>query len=51
MSDGFWIALLIIIVVVLYVLAKVVAYARKSERQWQQVDKSKLKSWEDDEDW
>jgi len=23
---------------------------RQSERQWEQVDKSKLKKWEDDED-
>jgi len=27
-----------------------VDYMRQSEQQWKQVDKSKLKEWEDDED-
>ncbi len=36
--------------VVIYVAAKVVFYMRKSRQQWQQVDKSKLREWEDDED-
>lgn len=42
--------LAIILLIVIWVLAKVVHYARKSERQWRDVDKSKLKEW-DDEDW
>jgi hypothetical protein len=25
--------------------------SKKSERQWREVDKSKLKEWQDDEDW
>ena len=50
-SEGFWVAVLIIVLVAVYVLGKVVHYHRLSQRQWQQVDKSKLKSWDDDEDW
>jgi len=50
MDERFWIAVLIITGFVLYVAGKVIAAIRKSERQWQQVDKSKLKTWEDDED-
>ena len=49
MPDGLTVVLLIIAVVVAYVAATVVHYARKSERQWQDVDKSKLKTWDDDE--
>ena len=50
MPDGLWPVLLIIGFIILWVLAKVFAYARKSEQQWQAVDKSKLKTWNDDED-
>jgi len=49
-SDGFWPALLIIVFVIAWVLAKVVFYARKSEQQWREVDKSKLKQWTDDDE-
>jgi hypothetical protein len=31
------------------VAGKVIAAMNKSKRQWQQVDKSKLKTWEDDD--
>jgi hypothetical protein len=51
MSDGYWIAILIVVVVIAYVLSKVVFYARKSEEQWRSVDKSKLKEWDDEDDW
>lgn len=50
MSQGFWPAIVIIAVVVIYVLAKVVFYMRKSRQQWDEVDKSKLREWQDDED-
>ncbi|MDJ0938519.1 MAG: hypothetical protein QNJ00_02015 [Woeseiaceae bacterium] len=43
--------LILIAVVVIYVLAKVVFYVRKSEEQWEEVDKSKLKEWDDEDDW
>ena len=50
MPDGLIVLLIFIAVVVVYTIAKVVAYMRQSERQWEQVDKSKLKEWDDDED-
>ena len=50
MPDGLIVLLIFIAVVVVYTTAKVVAYMRQSERQWEQVDKSKLKEWDDDED-
>ena len=40
----------IIAFVVAWVLSKVIFYMRKSEEQWRDVDKSKLREWEDDED-
>ncbi len=51
MPDGLLILLLFIAGVVVYTIAKVVQLKRQSERQWEQVDKSKLKEWDDDEDW
>jgi hypothetical protein len=51
MSEGFWPVVFIIAVVIAWVLGKVVANARKSERQWREVDKSKLKEWQDEDDW
>jgi len=51
MSDGFWIVVAIIAVVVCYTAAKILSYVRKSERQWEEVDKSKLKVWDDDDKW
>jgi len=49
MPQGFWLLLVFIAVVVVYVIAKVFYYARKSEQQWQDVDKSKLREWADDD--
>jgi hypothetical protein len=50
MPDGLLPILLIIAGVILYVIVKVIENVRKSARQWEQVDKSKLKEWDDDED-
>ncbi len=50
MPDGLKFLLLFIAVVIVYTIVKVVGYMRKSEQQWQQVDKSKLRDWEDDDD-
>jgi hypothetical protein len=49
MSEGFWPVVFIVAAVVVYIAAKVVFYVRKSEQQWREVDKSKLRKWEDDE--
>lgn len=50
MPEGLWPILAMIAVVVIYTIAKVLQHVRKSEQQWQQVDKSKLQEWDDD-DW
>ncbi|NQV85674.1 MAG: hypothetical protein HQ492_01175 [Woeseiaceae bacterium] len=50
MPDGLTYLLIFIAVVVAYTIAKVVEYMRQSDQQWKQVDKSKLKKWDDDED-
>ena len=49
MSKGLVLTLLLLTIIVAWVIAKVVYYARLSERQWGKVDKSQLKKWEDDE--
>ena len=51
MSSGFWLIILLIAVIIIYVGAKVIYYMRRSEEQWQEVDKSKLVEWEDEDDW
>ena len=45
-----WLALLLVGAVLIYVIAKVISNMRQSEKDWQRVDKTKLKKWEDDED-
>jgi hypothetical protein len=51
MPDGLMYLLIFIGLVVVYTVAKVIAYMRLSEQQWQQVDKSKLKEWQDDDEY
>ena len=51
MDSGIWIAVGIVLVVVLYVIAKVLQHARRSREQWAEVDKSKLREWQDDDEW
>ena len=50
MPDGLAPILILIAVVVVYTIAKIVGYMKKSEQQWQEVDKSKLREWDDEED-
>jgi len=50
MDGRFWLALAILAGFAVYVAGKVFAAMKKSERQWREIDKSKLKTWEDDED-
>ena len=50
MDNALWIVLLVAVVFVFYVGGKVYAAMKKSERQWQEVDRSKLKRWDDNED-
>ena len=51
MPTGLIFLLIMIAVIIIYTLARVVQYMRLSDKQWQQVDKSKLKEWEDDDEW
>lgn len=51
MRAGFWPVLIITAVVIVYAIAKVLRNMKKSEQQWRQVDKSKLREWKDDDDW
>lgn len=50
MPDGLLPVLLIIGLVVIYTIGKIIENVRKSERQWDEVDKSKLKDWDDEDD-
>ncbi len=50
MPDGLLLILVLIAGVIVYVISQVMENVRKSAKQWEQVDKSKLKEWEDDED-
>lgn len=49
MPNGLVFLLIMIALIIVYTVAKVLQYMRLSEKQWQQVDKSKLKEWDDDE--
>lgn len=49
MPKGLVLLLVMIAVIIIYTIAKVLRYNRLSEQQWEQVDKSKLKEWDDDE--
>jgi hypothetical protein len=40
-----------IALIVIYTIARVLQYMRLSDEQWRDVDKSKLKEWEDDDEW
>ena len=40
-----------IAVIIVYTIARVIHLNRLSEQQWEQVDKSKLKEWDDDDEW
>jgi hypothetical protein len=50
MTKELALMLLLVAIVIVWVIAKVRHYARLSERQWERVDKSKLKRWEDEDD-
>lgn len=49
MPDGLWLVLIFIGFIIIWVISKVFHYARKSEQQWREVDRSKLREWQDDE--
>ena len=51
MPDTLSLILIFIFVVIVYTIFKVRAGIKKSQEQWEQVDRSKLKEWDDDDDW
>ncbi len=51
MPKGLIFLLIMIAVIIVYTIAKVLQYMRESEEQWKQVDKSKLKEWDDEDEW
>ena len=50
MPEGLWPIIILIAIVIAWVLSKVRFYMRKREQQWHEVDKSKLREWNDDDD-
>ena len=50
MPSGLILLLIMIALIVIYTIAKVLQYMRLSDEQWRDVDKSKLKQWEDDDE-
>ncbi len=50
MPITFWLLLAFILVVIIYTVKLVGQLSRQSDRQWQQVDKSKLREWDDEDD-
>jgi hypothetical protein len=51
MPKGLLFLLVMIAFIIVYTIAKVISYNRLSKKQWEQVDKSKLKEWDDDDSW
>lgn len=49
MPKELWLILAFIAIVIVYTVAKIRRNIRISEEQWQQVDKSKLREWEEDD--
>jgi hypothetical protein len=50
MENGLWIVLLILVGGIVYAGAKVRLYMKQSDAQWKQVDRSKLRAWDEDDD-
>lgn len=50
MPDGLLYLLIFVAAVVIYTIGRVVQLQRQSKEQWEKVDKSKLKEWDDEED-
>lgn len=51
MSSGLVWLLLFIAVVIVYTVARVIALNRRSKIEWSNTDKSKLREWDDDDEW
>ena len=51
MPEGLLWLLAFIVLVIAYTAKRVIELNRQAKRQWDEVDKTKLKEWEDDDDW
>jgi len=51
LPEGLWPVLALIAFVLVYVVVRIREYMRVSNEQWKKVDKSKLREWDDDDDW
>ena len=51
MSTGLIIVLAMVALIIAYTVVKVISYNRLRKEQWKDVDKSKLKEWDDDDNW
>jgi len=51
MPNGLILLLVMIAVIIVYTIARVVSLNRLSQQQWEQTDKSKIKEWNDEDDW
>jgi hypothetical protein len=51
MPKGLVFLLIMIVLIVVYTIAKIISYNRLSKQQWDEVDKSKLREWDDDDPW
>lgn len=51
MPNGLVFLLIMIVFIVVYTIAKIISYNRLSKQQWDEVDKSKLREWDDEDPW
>ena len=51
MPDTLTLILIFIAVVIVYTIARIRDLMRQSDKQWSEVDKSKLREWDDDDEW
>ncbi len=49
MKANLWSVSVLVLIIVVWVIAKVRYYMRVSDEQWRQVDKSRLVEWTDDD--
>lgn len=50
MPEGLWPILVLIAIIIVWVLVKVRYNMRRSAEQWDEVDKSKLREWDEEDD-
>lgn len=51
MPDGLWPIIVLIAIFIVWVIAKVRHNMKLSEQQWEEADKSKIREWDDEDDW